>query len=60
MSDKQQPDPNLSSPQDANTTKHINFLDTEEDTSDSISDDADDDESPTKKAWKELREDEKN
>ena len=59
MTEKQpSQDPNLSAPQEANTTKHINFLDAEEDTTSPRSDDAEE-ESPTQKAWKELRNDEK-
>lgn len=61
MTDKEL-DPNLQAPQEANTTKHINFLEAEE-TAGDIADDTDDrndDDSPTKKAWEELRRDEKN
>jgi hypothetical protein len=58
MIDKEQQDPNLQAPQEANTTKHINFLDAEEadasGTNDGTNKDSDD-ESPTKKAWEELR-----
>lgn len=52
------PDPNLSAPQEANTTKHINFLEIEEDAgSTSIPDnETNDEEGPTQKAWRELRE----
>lgn len=60
MIDKEQ-DPNLQSPQEANTTKHINFLETEEagaQTGDAKGNDSDDD-SPTKRAWEELRNDNK-
>jgi len=58
MDDEQ--DPLLQAPQEANTTKHINFTELE-DTGDDASDNSrnnDDDDSPTKKAWQELREDE--
>jgi len=61
MTDKEQ-DPNLQTPQEANTTKHINFLETEEadaTNSNDPADDTSDDESPTKKAWEELRNDNK-
>jgi hypothetical protein len=59
MDDEQ--DPSLQAPQEANTTKHINFAeleDTGDDTSNNSSNNDDDDDSPTKKAWQELREDE--
>lgn len=60
MIDKEQ-DPNLQAPQEANTTKHINFLEAEEaDDTTSDSNDDSDDESPTKKAWEQLRKDQKN
>ena len=62
MIDKDQ-DPNLQSPQDANTTKHINFMEIEENggarTGGDQGDDKGDD-NPTKKAWEELRNDNKN
>ncbi|MCW3110550.1 MAG: hypothetical protein JWQ09_5056 [Segetibacter sp.] len=57
MIDKEQ-DPNLQAPQEANTTKHINFLETEEAEATNTNDRKDNDsgdESPTKKAWEELR-----
>jgi hypothetical protein len=57
MNDKEQ-DPNLQAPQEANTTKHINFLETEEGAENNASDTAGNDrseDSPTKKAWEELR-----
>jgi hypothetical protein len=54
MSDKQ--DSNLSSPQESNTTKHINFAETEENTSTSTSSSSNTDESPAKKEWEEMRE----
>ncbi|HEX8461353.1 MAG TPA: hypothetical protein VF623_07980 [Segetibacter sp.] len=59
MNDKDQ-DPNLQASQEANTTKHINFLEIEENDTDNTSgtDDSADD-SPTKKAWQEMREDKK-
>jgi hypothetical protein len=61
MNDNQQ-DPNLQAPQEANTTKHINFLEVEEggDGSSDNNADTNNDESPTKKAWDELRNDNKN
>ncbi len=61
MNDKEL-DPNLQAPQEANTTKHINFREAEEAAGDNRGDDTDDsfDDSPTKKAWEELRRDEKN
>jgi hypothetical protein len=53
-------DPNLSAPQEANTTKHINFVESEEATSDRSNEDKQDDSnSPTKKAWEELRKEDK-
>jgi hypothetical protein len=62
MIDKKQ-DPNLQAPQEANTTKHFNFLESEEATDDSSSagteNDSDND-SPTKKAWEELRQEQQN
>lgn len=51
-------DPNLQAPQEANTTKHINFLELEENSDNSGSKSQDED-SATKKAWEELREDNK-
>ncbi len=55
MNDKEQ-DPQLQAPQEANTTKHINFLEIEEgDTNTTERNDNADDDSPTKKAWEELR-----
>ena len=62
MIDKDQ-DPNLQAPQEANTTKHINFLEAEETGGDDTNDNSNVDSfsnSPTKKAWEELRQDEKN
>ena len=61
MNDKEQ-DPNLQAPQEANTTKHINFRELDEaDDSDvsANSSDAGSDEfdNPTRKAWEELRKD---
>lgn len=58
MNDKEL-DPNLQAPQEANTTKHINFLEAEENTASNTADTGDDDgyDSPTKKAWEELRRD---
>ena len=61
MMDKEQ-DPNLKAPQEANTTKHINFREAEESNaaiSDSSADDTSKDESLTKKAWQELRDEHK-
>lgn len=57
MNDKEQ-DPLLQAPQEANITKHINFREIEEgDTGTTERNDSadDDDDSPTKKAWEELR-----
>jgi hypothetical protein len=54
MTEKQ--DPNLSSPQEANTTKHINFAEAENEVNETRASDEKDDESPTKKKWEELRE----
>lgn len=57
MNDKEQ-DPQLQAPQDqeANTTKHINFLEIEEEPSDTAErNDSAEDDSPTRKAWEELR-----
>ena len=61
MIDKEQ-DPALQAPQEANTTKHINFLEAEEATDDNTSagTDSNTDDSPTKKAWEELRQDQQN
>ena len=56
-------DPQLQAPQEANTGKHINFREVEENdnaggtSANSADDNAD---SPTKKAWEELRNDSKN
>jgi hypothetical protein len=60
MTNKEQ-DPNLQASQEANTTKHINFLELEEDgSSDRTSKhDTADEDSPTRKAWEEMREDKK-
>ena len=61
MIDKEQ-DPALQAPQEANTTKHINFLEAEDTTADNQDDDNGNDtneDSPTKRAWEELRKDEK-
>jgi len=53
-------DPSLQSPQDANTQKHINFLETEEEgTVENLSSD-EDEPSPAKQQWKEMREEKKN
>ena len=55
MTDKEQ-DPQLQAPQEANTTKHINFLELEEEPSDPAErNDSAEDDSPTRKAWEELR-----
>ncbi|MEJ7683542.1 MAG: hypothetical protein WKG06_37935 [Segetibacter sp.] len=57
----QEQDPQLQAPQEANTTRHINFLEAEEggagtaETTDSANDD-----SPPKKAWEELRQENSN
>jgi hypothetical protein len=61
MIDKEQ-DPNLQAPQEANTTKHFNFLESEESTDNtSVGSDSDaGNNSPTKKAWEELRQDQEN
>ena len=55
MNDKEQ-DPQLQAPQEANTTKHINFLELEERSSDTAERNVSaEDDSPTRKAWEELR-----
>lgn len=55
MNDKEQ-DPQLQAPQEANTTKHINFLELEEESSDTAERNVSaEDDSPTRKAWEELR-----
>ncbi|HKG69115.1 MAG TPA: hypothetical protein VKA92_09620 [Segetibacter sp.] len=55
MNDKEQ-DPQLQAPQEANTTKHINFLELEEGYSNTAErNDSAEDDSPTRKAWEELR-----
>jgi hypothetical protein len=54
MSDNK--DPNLQAPQEANTTKHINFAEDDTDKTSSNSNTHNDNDSPTKKAWEELRE----
>jgi len=61
MIDKEQ-DPNLQAPQEANTTKHFNFLESQEPANDNTNagTDSDADDSPTKKAWEELRRDQQN
>lgn len=60
MNNKEQ-DPLLQAPQEANTTKHINFLEIEEgDTGTTDRNDSADNDSPTKKAWEELRKDNAN
>ncbi len=60
MNDKEQ-DPQLQAPQEANTGKHINFMETEEqDANNTGSSGENDNDSPTKKAWKEMREERKN
>jgi hypothetical protein len=57
MSDKSQ-DPNLQAPQEANTTEHINFLESEAEGGNSEREDSNaSSENPTKKAWEELRRD---
>ena len=51
-------DPNLQAPQEANTTKHINFLAAEEDALNSDAAEKEpfkEDDSPTKKEWEEMR-----
>jgi len=54
-------DPLLSTPQEANTEKHINFTEVDEkDNTGETNNGSDDEESPTKKAWEELREENKN
>ena len=61
MEDSKQ-DKQLQAPQEANTEKHINFREVDEtdNTSGSSNDTSTEaDDSPTKKAWKELREDNK-
>jgi hypothetical protein len=59
---QEEKDPSLKSPQEANTTRHINFREIEESDSTSGTNSTSDteDASPTKKAWQELREDMKN
>ncbi len=55
---EEEKDPQLGPPQEANTGKHINFLEAEENndgTSDNDTSSAD--ESPAKKAWEEMRKD---
>jgi hypothetical protein len=57
MNNKDQ-DPNLQAPQEANTRKHINFREAEETDADSSTGNnssQQEDNSPTKKAWEELR-----
>ncbi|MDB5247709.1 MAG: hypothetical protein JWQ40_2103 [Segetibacter sp.] len=59
MNDKEK-DPQLQAPQEANTGKHINFLEVEDaegDSSANKKDNSASDDSPTKKAWEELRQD---
>ena len=60
MNEKEQ-DPNLQASQEANTTKHINFLEIEENGSSERTGtgDTSQEDSPTKKAWQEMREDKK-
>jgi hypothetical protein len=53
---EEEKDPQLGPPQEANTGKHINFLEAEEDEERGI-DRSTDDESPTKRAWEEMRQD---
>jgi hypothetical protein len=51
-------DPNLQAPQEANTTKHINFLEAEENAASNNGDssaDLKEDDSPTKRQWQEMR-----
>src|ERR671921_595528 len=54
-SSKEDQDVSLQSPQDANTEKHINFLDTESQGS-STKDSSDETESAPQKEWREMRE----
>ena len=54
---QQEKDPQLGPPQEANTGKHINFLEAEEDSSEPKRNADADKESPTKKAWEEMRQD---
>ncbi len=60
MNDKEQ-DPNLQAPQEANTTKHINFREVEDadntGAAENSSDADSEDDNPTRKAWEELRKD---
>ena len=53
-------DPLLQSPQDANTRKHINFLETEEAPTTGTSSFNENQESPAKQQWKEMREEKMN
>ena len=48
-------DVSLESPQDANTEKHVNFLDTDSERS-VAADSSDETESPTQREWREMRE----
>lgn len=59
MNDKEQ-DPQLQAPQEANTTKHINFLEAEDADSGATERDDNADDSPAKKAWEELRRENRN
>ena len=57
MDDKEQ-DPQLQAPQEANTGKHINFMEIEESGDRTgTGNDKEEEESPTKKAWEQLRKD---
>ena len=49
-------DLSLQSPQDANTQKHVNFLDTGEDETRDSTSAGENEESPTKRQWREMRE----
>jgi hypothetical protein len=59
--DENKQDPLLQAPQEANTGKHINFRELEETAANhsgggDANGNSDEDESPTKKAWEEMRE----
>jgi hypothetical protein len=57
MDKEEQVDPGLSAPQESNTTKHINFLEAEENAANSTSSDNDDAiDNPARKEWEEMRE----
>ncbi|WP_018614848.1 hypothetical protein [Segetibacter koreensis] len=49
-------DLSLQSPQDANTQKHVNFLDTEEEETRDSTSATENEESPTQRQWREMRE----